>query len=271
MAKILVIGIVTFQLFLVQTAAADSILDIPRGTVFKLLEELEIPANRDFALLGHNELDEAFNSTGQVLNDQTGRPLGQIGSHPGEHSYLTFHNYYHGLFESFEETYHNCLERHRVYARVPGTAPASPTVIQEGNGNVTIINQGPGQPDQVYSAIGENYCIQPNHTIAALVIDRDKADGGGFFAEGYQFKVRDVRWNHGNYYNVVRIKFDHKILKGLVVVTTHDPETIPIGALSGESSSNGGFWASVGNALADMVNIGGDYFSIKLPEKRYYE
>jgi len=143
-------------------------------------------------------------------------------------------------------------------------------VVQQGYGNVTVINQGLGTPDQVYSSIGENYCIKPNHTVAALVIDRDKADGGGFFAEGYEFKVRDVRWNQGNYYNVVRIKFDHKILKGLVVVTTHDPETIPMSALSGESSSGDGFWASVGNALADMTNIGGNYFSIELPGKRYF-
>jgi len=94
------------------------------------------------------------------------------------------------------------------------------------------------------------------------VIDRDQADGGGFFAEGYRFKVRAVRWKRGNYYNVVRIKFDHEILQGLVIVTSHDLETIPMSALSGESSSGGGFWASVGSALADRVNIGGDYFSI---------
>lgn len=271
MTKILALGFLILQLLIVPAAWADSILDIPKGTVFELLEELEIPANRDFALLGQSAMDEAFNSTGQVLNDINNRPLVAPGRYHDGSAYLTFYNYYNAMFESYEETYVNCLERHRVYARLPGSVPSPPIVIQQGHGNVTVINQNGGRPDEIYSAIGENYCLQPNHTVAALVIDRQKADGGGFFAKGYRFKVRDVRWKRGNYYNVVRIKFDHKVLKGLVIVTTHDPETIPIGALSGESSSGGGFWASVGSALADMVNIGGDYFSIELPGKRYYE
>ena len=37
-------------------------------------------------------------------------------------------------------------------------------------------------------------------TIAAMVIDRDEADGGGFFAEEDQFKVRKVRVNRGRFY-----------------------------------------------------------------------
>jgi len=260
-----------FVLFMTSAARADSILDIPKGTTFELLQELEIPANRNFALLGQNEMDEAFNSTGQVLNDMDGRPLGYSGTVTPLHGYLTFNSYYNNLFESYEETYVKCLERHRTYARIPGTAPSAPIIIQQGQGNVTVYNQSGGAPDQVYSEIGENYCTKPNHTIAALVIDRDEADGGGFFAEGYTFKVRKVRWKDGRFYNRVNIYFDHKVLNGIVVITTHNPETIPIGALSGESSSGSGFWASVGNALADMTSIGGDYFSIELPGKRYYD
>lgn len=38
--------------------------------------------------------------------------------------------------ESYEETYRDCLERHWVYVRVLGTGPGSPTVIQQGIGNV---------------------------------------------------------------------------------------------------------------------------------------
>ncbi len=250
-------------------ASADSIVDIPKGTTFKLLQELEIPANRNFALLGQSAIDEAFNATGQVLNDMDGRPLGGSGTILRRNSYLTFNSYYTHLFESYEQTYLKCLERHRIYHEVPGTA-AAPVIIQQGNGNVAVFNQS-DPADQVYSTIGENYCTKPNHTIAALVIAQDKADGGGFFAEGYRFKVRKVRWQRGNFYNRVNIYFDHKVLNGLVVVTTHDPETIPLGALSGESSSASGFWASVGNALADISSIGGDYFSIELPDKRYYE
>jgi|GEM_PF-3547056 len=271
MVKIFGLGLLALQLFIVPLAWADSLVDIPKGTVFELLEELEIPANRDFALLGQSALDEAFNSTGQILNDQTGRPLNAPGNLASVTGYLTFYRYYNRLFESYEATYLNCLERHRIYARMPGSVPSTAVVVQQGHGNVAIVNQGRSHSDEIYSAIGENSCIPPNHTVAALVIDRKKAQGGGFFAEGYRFKVRDVRWQAGRYYHVVTITFDHEIVQGLVVVTTHDPETIPMSALSGEHSTAEGFWASVGESLVDMTRIGGDYFSIELPEKHYYE
>jgi len=122
--KIFVLGCLFLQLFMVPAAWAGSILDIPKGTVFELLEELEIPANRDFTLLGQSAMDEAFNSTGQVLNDMTGRPLGQVGGQSEQHGYLTFYSYYRSLFVRFEETYRDCQERHRVYVRVPGSPPA---------------------------------------------------------------------------------------------------------------------------------------------------
>jgi len=259
------------MLFTALPATADSILDIPKGTTFELLQELEIPANRNFALLGRDEMDEAFNSTGQVLNDMDGRSLGDTGTIPRPGDYLTFNSYYGRLFESYEQTYRECLNRHRSYTMVPGTPASATIIIQQGNGNVTMLNQGNSTPDEIYTTIGENYCTRPNHTIAALVIDGDRADGGGFFAQGYRFKVRKVRCKRGRFYNRVTIYFDHAILNGLVIITTHAPETIPIGALSGENSSGAGFWASVGNALADMTAIGGDYFKIELPAKKYYE
>ena len=80
-----------------------------------------------------------------------------------------------------------------------------------------------------------------------------------------------MRWKQGRFYNRVDIYFDHDVLNGIVIITTHDPDTIPMGALCGESSSGSGFCASVGNALVDMNSIGGDYFSITLPGKRYYD
>jgi len=258
------------QLLLTSTAEAQSIVEIPKGTVFTLLEELEIPANRDFILLGQSELDEAFNASGQVLNDQAGRPLVRCGTGVHQPGYLTFTTYYQGLFESYEQTYLNCLQRHRVYVRAPGP-PAPPVVIQQGHGNVAVINQHGHPTDTVYTAIGDNYCTPPNHTVAALVINQNKADGGGFFAKGYQFKVSKVRWQRGQIYHVVKVYFDHTILKGLVIVTTHDPETISMAALNGESTSSSGFWAVVGDALADLTNIGGGYFRIELPGKRYYD
>jgi hypothetical protein len=45
-----------------------------------------------------------------------------------------------------------------------------------------------------------------------------------------------------------------------------------MGVLDAQESSTGkGFWASVGQALTSLTNIGGGYFQIELPEKRYYD
>ena len=252
---------------------ADSILDIPRGATFVLQEELEIPPNRNFAILGENQIDEAFNSTGQMLNDQDGRAIGNGWSEPHNGSrYLTFRTYYTQIFESYEETYLKCLERHRHYVATPGSATGNTVIIQNGQNNVAVINQGTETSDEVYSYIGENYCTAPNHTIAALVINQDAAGGGGFFAEGYEFKVKKVKQRRRGFYNVTEIHFDHKVLAGVIVVSTHKPEEIPISALEAQESSAGkGFWASVGTALSGLVNIGGGYFHIQLPEKHYYE
>ncbi len=54
----------------------DSVLEIPDGTVFQLRYELEIPANRDYIILGQSVLDEGFNSLHQTLNSNTGRYYG---------------------------------------------------------------------------------------------------------------------------------------------------------------------------------------------------
>ncbi len=263
--------LIIFVIFLSTPVWADSILDIPQGSTFVLQRELEIEPNRNFAILGQNEIDEAFNSTGQFLNNQDGRPIGgRPGIRPGT-GCLTFRSYYTPLFESYEETYVKCLERHRHYVAAPGASGGNNVIIQNGQNNIAIINQGV-ESDQVYSYIGENYCTAPNHTIAALVIDEDNAGGGGFFAEGYRFKVKKVKQRRRGFYTVTEIHFDHKVLAGIVVVSTHQPEEIPMGALEAQESSTGkGFWASVGQALTSLTNIGGGYFRIELPEKRYYD
>jgi hypothetical protein len=264
--------LIFLMFFLASPAWADSILDIPQGTTFVLQQELEILPNRNFAILGQNDIDEAFNSTGQFLNDQDSRPLGNGRAGSYNNRCLTFRNYYTRLFESYEETYVKCLERHRHYVRTPGSSSGNNVIIQNGRNNVAVINQGAGTSDQVDSYIGENYCTAPNHTIAALVIDRDKAEGGGFFAEGYKFKVKKVKQRRRGFYNVTEIHFDHTVLAGIIIVSTHQPEEIPIGALDAQEHSTGkGFWASVGQALTSLTNIGGGYFQIELPEKRYYD
>ena len=251
---------------------AASILDIPQGAIFELQEELEIPPNRDFAVLGENQIDETFNAAGQILNNQDGRYIGNVWpGTPGKHHFLTFNSYYTHVFESYEETYVKCLERHRRYFGM-NRGGRNTVIVQNGRDNIAVINPGNHSSDDVYSDIGENYCTAPNHTIAALVIDQDEAGSGGFFAEGYKFKVKKVEERQRGFYNVTKIYFDHKVLAGIVIVSTHKAEEIPMSSLeASESSTDKGFWISVGQALNDLTHIGGHYFQIKQPEKHYYE
>lgn len=262
-----------FMLALPAQVVAESVLEIPRGTEFTLRYELEIPANRNFILLGSDKLDTAFNGTGQLFNEQDGRWLGDVGGIkplPDLNRYLTFEGYLAEEFNSVETSYRECLERHRVFLPLPGQG-GDTTIIQQGQGNVAIIQQKAGQPDAYLSKIENNSCTPPQHTFAALVVDAETADGGGFFAKDYVFKVRGISRKQVGIFNVVKIFFDHDILDGLMVVTTRDPATIPISALQSQSGGSSGFWSSLGSALVDLKDIGGNAFDIKLPEKRYFK
>lgn len=254
-------------------ALAQSILEIPRGTEFTLRYELEIPANRNFILLGADQLDAAFNSTGQVLNEQGGRRPGDFGGGkplPDLNRYLTFEGSLAEEFASVESSYRECVERHRVYLPLPGQ-PVEPNIIQQGQGNIAIIQPQGGQPGGYLSQIESNSCTPPQHTFAALVVDTEAADDGGFFARDYVFKVRGISRKQVGIFNVVKIFFDHEILDGLMIVTTRDPASIPISALQAQGGSSKGFWVSLGSALVDLKDIGGNAFDIKLPGKRYFK
>lgn len=56
-----------------KSAVAESISKIPKGTVFTLTRELEIPANTRFVLLGKSGLQDFFSTMEQSLNHSEGR------------------------------------------------------------------------------------------------------------------------------------------------------------------------------------------------------
>jgi len=272
MKTVAILLLILFLLGLPLHASATSILEIPRGTIFKLLRKIEIPANRDFIMLGWDNMDEAFNTTGQMLDEQAGRTFYDRPGYlpPPSEPFLTFDDFVADTVTRQNRSYIDCLERHRVYYRIPGTQ-ANSTIIQQGHGNIAIIQNNGGTPDRYVNSIGENYCAPPEHTVAALVIDKDEADGGGILAEGYEFKVRKVNNKDYRNYSVVGIHFEHPIIKGIMVMTTRKPSTILSTALEASRSGKAkGFWQAVGNALVDMKKIGGNAFAITPPGKRYY-
>lgn len=109
------------------------------------------------------------------------------------------------------------------------------------------------------------------NTFAALLIDKHEADGGGIFREGYEFKVKRVQHYIDSYFHIVNIYFDHKVAKGIKIVTTTNPKNIKIFNLEYTVKKNDGFWSGLGNAFLGLNNIGGDYFKISLPSKKYFE
>lgn len=246
----------------------DSIMEIPEGTLFELRYELEIPANRDYIIVGQRILDEAANEMSQTLNSSHGK----LPWHTGHGRHHGFVDYTIELFESYGQTYQKCLERHRRFYSVEN--PASDNVIvNQGSGNTNVIvNNSPGGGTTTGSYIGPNNCIEPDHTITALLIDKDAAGAGGIFRSGHKFKVKRVKKESTRYYNLLIIYFDHDVAEGLAVVTTHSLENIAIRQLKHSvSDEDSGFWASVGDVLGSLNNIAGNHFEITLPETEYFD
>jgi len=249
-----------FCLPLQAASLADSILEIPRGSIFTLRAELEVPANRNFIELGRNELTATFNELNQPLNQQKGR-----------YGYHHYNHYLNRWQESVSDTYRDCLERHRTYYSYGGSTGSNSTIVNQGRGNTNIIiNNQPATTPSYGSYIDHNTCIKPDHTIAMLLLDEDEAGAGGIFREGYEFKVRSVRQRKYRHVNVVSIRFDHKIAKELRVITTQSPENIAIHQLQYQDYGDG-FLQGLGAAIAGITDIGGDYFSISIAEKRYFD
>jgi len=242
------------------SSKSDPIIYMPKGTVFTLNQELEVPANKNFVLLGYNTLFEVFNRLHQPMNDIHGK------------KYHTYNNFFLYWMESVGRTYKDCIERHRKYYSYGGnSASNSNTIINQGSGNTNIIynNQNSNKISGTY--IGNNTCIKPEHTFASLLIDKYESDGGGIFRDGYEFKVKKVSHYKDGYFHIVNIYFDHKIAKGIRVVSTTNPENIKIYNLEQTIKKSDSFWSGLGNAFIGLNNIGGDYFKISLPSKKYFE
>ena len=243
------------------SSKSDPIIYMPKGTVFTLNQELEVPANKNFVLLGYNTLFEVFNRLHQPMNDIHGK------------KYHTYNNFFLYWMESVGRTYKDCIERHRKYYSYGGnSASNSNTIINQGSGNTNIIynNQNSNKISGTY--IGNNTCIKPEHTIAAILIDQYEADGGGIFREGYKFKVKSVKYYKDDEFNIVEISFDHKVAKGIKILSTRPFKQLHIFDLEYQQrNKDDGFWSSLGKGMLELDNFGGTYFKISLPSKKYFD
>ena len=270
----------SYSISITATSYSDSILDIPKNTLFELRNELKISGNRNFIVLGQNRLNESFNQINQSLNQQNSQYYNNAYNRYRNASFHHYNDYISLWKESADQSYQNCLERNRVYYgndsyyqnnRQNNRQNNNSTIISRGHGNTNIIingNQASGQY-QGGSYIGANSCIKPEHSLAMLLIDKNKADGGGVFREGYKFKVRSVKHRRSGGFHIITINFDHDIAKGIRIITTTAPNGISINQLK-YTSSGDGFWESLGAGLASMIDIGGNHFNIRFPSARYY-
>jgi len=241
---------------------SDSILTIPKGTLFELHNELAIPANQNFVLLGKSMLNESFNSINQSLNQSNHRQRNY------RRNFYHYDDYFNQWQQTVGQSYHACLERHRMYYRNRDSSSANNTIINNGNGNTNVIINNQTNTAPTYgSYIDNNSCIKPEHSIAVLLLDSDEADSGGTFREGYQFTVKSVRHTKRADFDIVTINFDHEIAKAIRIITTQPANQIVINQLQYHKTKEG-FWEGLGSAL---MNLGGDYFIIKLPSKHYYD
>lgn len=248
-------------------ACAGSMAEIPRGTIFKLRHELEIPANQDFLMLGKSVLHEVFNDIDQYYNANEGRYYYDNHYYP----YFRYTHFEQLLYRNYRATYHDCLERHRQYWSSGGSGSQS-VIVNQGDGNTNVIINNGGTTYDSGSYIGDNQCIPPSFTYSFLVIDREAADAGGIFRTGYEFKVSKVRVRRFSDYNRISILFDHDIARGVVVISTEPVGNLYAGQLEYDSGGgNDGFWAGVGAALSNMNSIAGSHFEVLQPAKKYYD
>lgn len=237
----------------------SSILDIPQGTLFKLTRALEVKANRNYQVIGKDHLLEGFNTIHQTGNASAGK----------HHRYPNYDLYLSQWRQNVDQTYQDCLNRHRVIYHSETNRAGNSTIINRGNGNTNIIIN---QPSEKISGSyqGAHNCIQPQHTLTLLLIDAEKAEGGGIFKEGYQFKVDKVRYRQHGAFHSVTLYFDHPVAEGLRIISTQHPQEIFLYQLQHQSASNG-FWQSIGSALNTVQHIGGQMFEITPPTTRYYD
>ncbi len=224
----------------------DSVLDMPKGTRFKLRYDLTIPANRDFILLGQDGITGFFNGINQYFN-----------ANMSTHRFDRYQNFF---IENYQTTYRKCQERHRRHYASPGDeANDSNVIISKGDNNTNIIVDNKNDEGFSYSYIAPNNCMKPSFTYSALLLDPNESNGGTF-KQGKVFTVRQVTYQQMYGYNKVMVYFDHKIVKGIAIVTTEPLEMVHISQLK----YNDGI-------LASIRAIAGINFDIEFPEQEYLE
>ncbi len=84
-------------------SGGDSILNIPKGTTFKLRYELEVPANQNFLYIGGNELQERLNKINQYFNQNK-------NNYYNSHNYFTYNSYLMYWQELVHQSYYSTEE-----------------------------------------------------------------------------------------------------------------------------------------------------------------
>lgn len=241
----------------------DSIENIPRDTTITIRYELTVPANREYVQLGTRYNDEFSNLLFQSFNDWR--------RNRGHRRYDSY-NLYHGwLFESYEDTFRNCIEQHRRYITTGGGNSSNlveNNTFIAGQGNTVINNNtiigSPATSAQTYSYIGDNNCIPPQYTLTLLVLKPSGQER--LIAEGKKLKVKSVKVRRKGIFNEVIIRLRHKTIKAIVVLTTHDPRTISIAAL--DSAEGGGF---LGVLHGTLLGIAGNKLELEIPDPEYID
>ena len=240
------------------SAYGEPIDTIPRDTTITIRYELTVPANREYVPLGTRYQDEFSNALFQPFNDWR--------QNRGHRRYDQYKLYRTWLFESYEDTFQNCIAQYRRYITTNGSSSnnviGNNTVIS-GHGNTVINNNtisgGHTTPSQTYSYIGANNCVPPQYTRTLLVLKPSTQER--LIAEGKQLKVKNVKVRRNGIFNEVTIRLKHKTIRAIVVLTTSDPRTISIAAL--DSAEGGGFLGALHNSL---LGIAGENLELELPE-----
>lgn len=260
---ILLIALILCPISTLASSYGEPIDTIPRDTTITIRYELTVPANREYVPLGTRYHDEFSNALFQPFNDWR--------QNRGHRRYDQYNHYRTWLFESYEDTFQNCIEQHRRYITTnPGGSNnviGNNTVIA-GQGNTVINNNtiigAPVTYPQTYSYIGSNNCIPPQYTLTLLVLKPSSRER--LIAADKKLKVKNVKVRRNGIFNEVMIRLKHETIKAVVVLTTHDPRTISIAAL--DAAEGEGFLGAFHNTL---LGIAGENLDLELPEAEYID
>lgn len=234
----------------------------PTGTIFRLLDRLEIVQHTDFILLGYDTLYEINN----ILNRDFNK------NHNGRYTFQSFRDNY---FLDNDSAYAQCIQNNQRFYRDNRILNSNNTMIIKGTHNTIMSsNNYPNgwDPNRIRTYVKKNKCQRPIHTYASLLIHKNNEQldvGGGWYYQGDEFVVKSVSVSKVNSkYGLkeIRILFDHKLVKGIAIVTnTTDISKIKLGHLNYNFTDTTDFFKSMMEGLSNTTNIGGSVFDIILP------